>query len=60
MNAALKLQPVVQSRIVISPVDRDIRDFLNGKNNGEDLLHAMYDDVLDEPVPQRLLDALKG
>jgi hypothetical protein len=60
MNLAIKYQPVAQSRIVVSPVDRDIRDFLSGKNNGEDLLHAMYDNVLDEPVPQRLLDALKG
>jgi hypothetical protein len=60
MNAALKLQPVTQSRIVVSPVDRDIRDFLSGKNHGEDVLHAIYDNVLDEPVPQRLLDALKG
>ena len=39
--------------------DRDIRDFLAGKTNGEDLLHAMYDDVLDEPIPERLLAVLR-
>jgi hypothetical protein len=41
-------------RIATSAVDADIRDFLAGKSDGEDLLHALYDYVLDEPVPQRL------
>ena len=41
-------------------VDRGIRDFLAGKSNGEDLLHALYDHVLDEPVPQRLRAVLQG
>ena len=34
--------------------DRDIRDFLAGKTDGEQLLHALYDHVLDEPIPERL------
>jgi hypothetical protein len=59
MNVALNRQPVIQSRIVVSPVDRDIRDFLSGKTNGEDLLHALYDNVLDEPVPERLRAVLR-
>jgi hypothetical protein len=42
-----------------STTDRDIRDFLAGKSNGEKLLHALYDYVLDEPVPQRLRAMLK-
>jgi hypothetical protein len=41
------------------PIDRDIRDFLAGRNNGEDLLHALYDHVLDEPVPERLKALLR-
>lgn len=41
-------------RIARSSTDRDIRDFLAGKNDGERLLHALYDHVLDEPVPDRL------
>ena len=44
----------VEPRIAMSLIDRDIRDFLAGKNDGEDLLHALYDHVLDEPVPQHL------
>jgi len=39
--------------------DREIRDFLTAKTNGEDLLRALYDHVLDEPVPERLLGVLK-
>ena len=50
----------VERRIPVSPVDRDIRDFLSGKNDGEDLLHALYDHVLDEPVPERLRAVLRG
>jgi len=38
--------------------DREIRDFLAGKTDGEDLLHALYDHVLDEPVPERLRSVL--
>jgi hypothetical protein len=29
-----------------------IAAFLDGRTNGEELLHALYDHVLDEPVPQ--------
>ena len=71
MNVATKRQPVIAaSQIAVSTfagslsgnsaIDRDIRDFLTGKNNGEELLHALYDDVLDEPVPDHLLAILRG
>ena len=40
-------------------VGAEIRDFLAGKTDGENLLHAIYDHVLDEPVPERLLAVLK-
>ena len=49
----------VEPRIAMSWIDRDIRYFLAGKNAGEDLLHALYDHVLEEPVPDRLRTLLK-
>ena len=49
----------VDPRPVQNPVDGDIRDFLAGKNDGEDLLHALYDHILDEPVPERLRSVLR-
>ena len=58
MFLAAKCRPVAPI-IVKSPVDRDIRDFLAGKNDGEDLLRALYDHVLDEPVPERLTALLR-
>jgi hypothetical protein len=58
MYLAAKCRPV-EPRLVRSPVDRDIRDFLAGKNEGEELLHALYDHVLDEPVPERLRSLLR-
>jgi hypothetical protein len=48
-----------EPRIAISSIDRDIRDFLAGKSDGEDLFHALYDHVLDEPVPEHLRALLK-
>ncbi len=57
--AVKRLDADMEPRIAISWIDRDIRDFLAGKNEGEDLLHALYDRVLDEPVPGRLRALLK-
>ena len=58
MCLAVKRLPV-ERRIAISSVDSDIRDFLAGKNDGEIVLRALYDHVLDEPVPQFLRDVLR-
>ena len=35
-------------------VREQLLDFLDGKTDGEELLHALYDHVLDEPVPERM------
>ena len=59
MCLAVKRLPV-ERQTAISSVDADIRDFLAGKTDGADLLHALYDHVLDEPVPQSLRAVLKG
>ena len=55
---AVKRQPA-QPKIVVSPVDREIRDFLAARTDGEDLFHALYDHVLDEPIPERLRAVLR-
>lgn len=36
-------------------VEDQIGDFLDGRTHGEHLLHSLYDYILDEPVPERLL-----
>jgi len=46
-------------RTAVSSIDKDIRDFLAGRSNGEGLLHMLFDRVLDEPVPQRLRSLLE-
>ncbi len=35
-------------------------DFLDGRTDGEELLHALYDHVLDEPVPERMRTLFRG
>jgi Anti-sigma factor NepR len=37
----------------------EIHAFLTGRTNGGSLLHALYDHVLDEPIPSRLRTLLK-
>ena len=64
MNLAVKCCFVestipVQSTIPGQSVDRQIRSFLAGEDDGQELLHAIYDHVLDEPVPERLKALLK-
>jgi hypothetical protein len=56
--AAQSRRPVARHPLRCS-TEREIRDFLNGKTEGEDLLHRLYDHVLDEPVPERLTALLK-
>jgi hypothetical protein len=56
--AAQRRRPV-ERRPVRCSTEREIRDFLNGKTDGEDLLHRLYDRVLDEPVPERLTALLR-
>jgi hypothetical protein len=36
-------------------VEQQILDFVDGKTHGEELLHALHDHVLDEPIPERML-----
>ena len=58
MNLALRRLPV-QPEIQLCSVDSRIRAFLTGETEGRDLLRALYDHVLDEPVPERLRAVLK-
>jgi hypothetical protein len=56
--AAIKCS-YAESLTPVRSVDGQIRAFLAGEGNGEELLHAIYDHVLDEPVPERLKALLK-
>ena len=49
-----------EAKTPVCSVDRRIRAFLSGRTDGQDVLHALYDHVLDEPVPERLLAALRA
>jgi hypothetical protein len=35
-------------------VKASIASFLDGASDGEELLHALYDHVLNEPIPQSM------
>jgi hypothetical protein len=36
------------------PAGEQLLDFLDGRTDGGELLHTLYDHVLDEPVPERM------
>jgi hypothetical protein len=59
MHLAAQCRRPVERHSVRCSTEREIRDFLNGKTNGEGLLHTLYDHVLDEPVPERLTALLQ-
>jgi len=59
MNLATVKCGYAESFAPVRSVDSQIRAFLAGDNDGEELLHAIYDHVLDEPVPERLKALLK-
>ena len=37
-----------------------IAAFLDGSTHGEDLLHALYDHILEEPIPEAMRALLNG
>jgi hypothetical protein len=37
-----------------------IADFLDGRTNGEDLFHELYDYVLTEPIPEPMRRLLRN
>jgi hypothetical protein len=40
-------------------IDRQIRAFLDGEDDGAELFHGLYGDVADEPIPARLTAILQ-
>jgi hypothetical protein len=47
------------SEYLADHVGNQIIDFINGKTHGEKLLHALYDHILDEPIPERIRSLFK-
>jgi hypothetical protein len=46
--------------LVLPPLEDQIADFLDGRTHGESLLHALYDHVLDEPIPEPMRGLLSS
>jgi hypothetical protein len=63
MNPSIRplIRPIAVSgaSFLLPPLEDQIADFLDGKTCGERLLHAIYDYVLDEPIPERMRGLFK-
>jgi hypothetical protein len=54
-SSAMTVRCDVSDLELTDTVEEQILDFLEGRTHGEDLLHALHDYVLDEPIPERML-----
>lgn len=54
------LSAVARLETVQPSVEDQIAAFLDGRTHGEELLHALYDHVLDEPIPLQMKALLRG
>ena len=53
--ASIAVCGVPEPAFVAAAVEQQMIDFLDGRTHGEELLHALHDHVLDEPIPERML-----
>jgi hypothetical protein len=60
MFANIALSAAAEFEFARSSTEEQIADFLDGRTHGEELLHALYDHVLDEPIPPRMKALLQG
>jgi len=56
-NVPSRCRPAEPAPSPLSVAQR-IAAFIDGRTHGEELLHELYDYVLEEPIPQRLRDLL--
>lgn len=54
------LEDAAEADGIDAVVDLAIRRFLDGEDDGNVLLEALYGATLDEPVPARLLALVRG
>jgi hypothetical protein len=54
-----EIAPFVGKHFTAHSVKASIAAFFDGGTNGEDLLHALYDHVLSEPIPNSMRKILQ-
>ncbi|MBV9859927.1 MAG: hypothetical protein JO038_07485 [Alphaproteobacteria bacterium] len=60
MNAAAASAGLSLGRKFVSlSAEQRVRAFLDGETQGEDVLHEIFDHVLDEPIPESMRALLR-
>ncbi len=57
---ALRMTETETPDEIDSVVENSLLRFLNGETDGRDLFQALYGDVADEPVPEKMLALVRG
>jgi hypothetical protein len=60
MLVNIALSAAAEFELFRPSMEDQIADFLDGRTHGEELLHALYDHVLDEPIPPQMKALLRG
>ena len=49
------MQKAIETNLTALMLAVELERFLNGESDGGPLFHALYGEIVDEPIPERLL-----
>ena len=53
------MQKAIETNLTALMLAVELERFLNGESDGGPLFHALYGDIVDEPIPERLLAVVR-
>ena len=53
------MQKAIETNLTALMLAVELERFLNGESDGGPLFHALYGEIVDEPIPERLLAVVR-
>jgi hypothetical protein len=53
------MQKTTETNLAALTLAVELERFLNGESDGGPLFHALYGEIVDEPIPERLLAVVR-
>jgi hypothetical protein len=53
------MQKAIETNLTALMLAVELERFLNGESDGGPLFHALYGEIADEPIPERLLAVVR-
>jgi hypothetical protein len=54
------MQETTETNLTALTLAVELERFLNGESDGGPLFHALYGEIVDEPIPERLLAVVRA